>query len=175
MSGRAAAARAAIAARIRRGCDDGDLPKDTDVTALAEYVDVVLAGLSARARDGATRAHLDASINRAMAAWPATAHRACDPTALRTTRCSESRRRRARGEPADGRGRIYDSNVDTTGDTPLVRLDRLAAERGVKANLLGTSEAGPRAYGGARPQIGHLLPAQEPALTAAIHAAFDLD
>ena len=39
-----------------------------------------------------------------------------------------------------GRGRIYDSNTDTIGDTPLVRLDRLAKEKGVKANLLAKLE-----------------------------------
>jgi cysteine synthase A len=35
-----------------------------------------------------------------------------------------------------GRGRIYDSITDTIGNTPLVRLNRLAAKYGVKANIL---------------------------------------
>jgi cysteine synthase A len=39
-----------------------------------------------------------------------------------------------------GRGRIYDSIVQTIGDTPLVRLKRLAQERGVRANLLAKLE-----------------------------------
>jgi cysteine synthase A len=39
-----------------------------------------------------------------------------------------------------GRGRIYNSITDTVGDTPLVRLNRLAAQRGVKANLLAKLE-----------------------------------
>src|SRR5579863_1904648 len=39
-----------------------------------------------------------------------------------------------------GRGRIYDSITDTIGDTPLVRLDRLAKEKGVSAKLLGKLE-----------------------------------
>ncbi|EAU42924.1 cysteine synthase [Fulvimarina pelagi HTCC2506] len=39
-----------------------------------------------------------------------------------------------------GRGKIYDSIVDTIGDTPLVRLKKLAAEKGVKANLLAKLE-----------------------------------
>ncbi|BDA87138.1 cysteine synthase A [Aureimonas sp. SA4125] len=39
-----------------------------------------------------------------------------------------------------GRGRIYDSIVDTIGDTPIVRLDKLAREKGVKANLLAKLE-----------------------------------
>ncbi len=41
---------------------------------------------------------------------------------------------------APGRGKIYDSITDTIGDTPLVRLNRIAAERGVKANLLAKLE-----------------------------------
>ena len=39
-----------------------------------------------------------------------------------------------------GRGKIYDSIVDTIGDTPLVRLDKLAREKGVKANLVAKLE-----------------------------------
>jgi cysteine synthase A len=39
-----------------------------------------------------------------------------------------------------GRGRIYGSITDTIGDTPIVRLDRLAADRGVKAHLLAKLE-----------------------------------
>jgi cysteine synthase A len=39
-----------------------------------------------------------------------------------------------------GRGKIYDSITQTIGDTPLVRFDRIAAERGVKARLLAKLE-----------------------------------
>jgi cysteine synthase A len=39
-----------------------------------------------------------------------------------------------------GRGRIYDSITDTIGDTPLVRLKKIAAEKGVRANLLAKLE-----------------------------------
>jgi cysteine synthase A len=39
-----------------------------------------------------------------------------------------------------GRGRIYDSITQTIGDTPLVRLNRIAKDRGVKANLLAKLE-----------------------------------
>jgi cysteine synthase A len=38
------------------------------------------------------------------------------------------------------RGRIYDSILDTIGATPLVRLPRLAADAGVKADILGKCE-----------------------------------
>ena len=39
-----------------------------------------------------------------------------------------------------GRGRIFDSITDTIGDTPLVRLDRLAKEAGVEAKLIAKLE-----------------------------------
>jgi len=42
--------------------------------------------------------------------------------------------------PASFRGRIYDSILDTIGATPLVRLDRLAADGGCRATLLGKCE-----------------------------------
>ena len=38
------------------------------------------------------------------------------------------------GKP--GRGRVYDSIVDTIGDTPLVRVHRLTKEAGAKADIL---------------------------------------
>jgi len=39
-----------------------------------------------------------------------------------------------------GRGRIYDSILDTIGNTPLVRIDKFAREKGVEANLLAKLE-----------------------------------
>ncbi len=39
-----------------------------------------------------------------------------------------------------GRGRIYDSIIDTIGDTPLVRLSRLQQDAGVMANILAKLE-----------------------------------
>lgn len=39
-----------------------------------------------------------------------------------------------------GRGRIYDSITQTVGDTPLVRLDRFAAEKGIVARLVAKLE-----------------------------------
>ncbi|WP_269930814.1 cysteine synthase A [Aminobacter sp. HY435] len=39
-----------------------------------------------------------------------------------------------------GRGRIYNSIAETIGDTPLVRLDKFAKEKGVAANLLAKLE-----------------------------------
>jgi len=47
-------------------------------------------------------------------------------------------------EPANptkpGRGRIYSSITETVGNTPLVQLNRLPAERGVKARILAKLE-----------------------------------
>ncbi|HEV7873071.1 MAG TPA: cysteine synthase A, partial [Enterovirga sp.] len=43
-------------------------------------------------------------------------------TALRTPATQSGR--------TPGRGRVYGSITETVGDTPLVRLDRLARERG---------------------------------------------
>src|SRR5689334_10392882 len=43
----------------------------------------------------------------------------------------------ARGE---FRGRVYDSILGAIGATPLVRINRLAAESGARANVLGKCE-----------------------------------
>jgi cysteine synthase A len=43
-------------------------------------------------------------------------------------------------QKARGRGRIYDSISETIGDTPLVRLDRIAAMRDVQAHLIAKLE-----------------------------------
>ena len=39
-----------------------------------------------------------------------------------------------------GRGRIYNSITETIGDTPLVRLDKFAKQKGIVANLLAKLE-----------------------------------
>lgn len=39
-----------------------------------------------------------------------------------------------------GRGRIYDSITQTVGDTPMVRLDKFAREKGIVANLIAKLE-----------------------------------
>jgi len=41
---------------------------------------------------------------------------------------------------APGRGRIYDSITETIGDTPIVRLDKIARAEGVNAHLLAKLE-----------------------------------
>jgi cysteine synthase A len=46
----------------------------------------------------------------------------------------------ARSARVPGRGRIFDSITETIGDTPLVRLDKFAAQKGIVANVLAKLE-----------------------------------
>ena len=62
----------AISDRLARGVTDGDLiGAPTGLDAVARYYATVVQGLSVQARDGATRAELEAVITCAMAAWDA--------------------------------------------------------------------------------------------------------
>jgi cysteine synthase len=47
---------------------------------------------------------------------------------------------KARSAHVPGRGRIYDSITETVGDTPLVRLDKIAKAEGVGAKLIAKLE-----------------------------------
>ncbi len=49
---------------------------------------------------------------------------------------SEAARKKPAPDHTPGRGRVYDSITETMGDTPLVRLNRLAKEEGVAADIL---------------------------------------
>ncbi|MFF3739030.1 TetR/AcrR family transcriptional regulator [Streptomyces sp. NPDC002566] len=60
-----------IEAKIQADIDAGRLPDNTSARALAHYSTAVLQGMSQQARDGATRAELEAIADTAMAAWPA--------------------------------------------------------------------------------------------------------
>jgi AcrR family transcriptional regulator len=72
MAGHREAAQSAMAARIQRGIDEGDVPKDTDVEALAAFYSTLSRGLALQARDGASREQLQAIVEIGMRAWPAT-------------------------------------------------------------------------------------------------------
>ena len=61
-----------IGERIRRGIREGDMPRRTDVDGLTAFVTALINGLSVLARDGASRAALNAAVDRAMRAWDAT-------------------------------------------------------------------------------------------------------
>jgi AcrR family transcriptional regulator len=62
--------RAVIAKRLVQAHQDGDLPASADPETLAEYLIIVINGISTRARDGATRAELRAVAATVMAGWP---------------------------------------------------------------------------------------------------------
>jgi AcrR family transcriptional regulator len=60
----------AMAARIKKGIADGDVPADTDCGMLAAYYGAVARGLAVQARDGASREKLSEIAKVAMRAWP---------------------------------------------------------------------------------------------------------
>ncbi|MFW5417882.1 TetR/AcrR family transcriptional regulator [Nocardiopsis sp. CNT-189] len=64
---------AEIRERIERGTAEGDMPAGADAAALACYVQTVMEGLSAQARDARPREDLDAVIDIAMLGWDAAA------------------------------------------------------------------------------------------------------
>lgn len=57
--------------RIARGAETGELAEGADVDQLTDFVSIVLAGLSARSRDGASVEELTGAADLALAAWPA--------------------------------------------------------------------------------------------------------
>ena len=65
------AAQSAMAARIQRGIDEGDVPPATDVEALAAFYSTVSRGMAVQARDGASRERLQEIVEVGMRAWPA--------------------------------------------------------------------------------------------------------
>jgi AcrR family transcriptional regulator len=60
-----------IRARIEQGQRAGELPASTDAAALGSFYATVIQGMSAQARDGATRKRLRSIAAAAMGAWPA--------------------------------------------------------------------------------------------------------
>ncbi|MFD7063841.1 TetR/AcrR family transcriptional regulator, partial [Streptomyces sp. NPDC059906] len=61
---------AAIESRIGADVAEGVLPPDTDAAALARYTGAMIQGMSQQARDGASRAELEALAEIALAVWP---------------------------------------------------------------------------------------------------------
>lgn len=62
---------AAFAAKIRSDVAAGQLPADTDATALGRYVLTTLNGIAQAARDGVGRTQLERVAALALRAWPA--------------------------------------------------------------------------------------------------------
>ncbi|UYB54173.1 TetR/AcrR family transcriptional regulator [Xanthomonas sp. AM6] len=60
-----------LTACLRRGIAEGEIPAATDVHALARFVQTVQSGMSILARDGASRAELEAVAEVAMLGWDA--------------------------------------------------------------------------------------------------------
>jgi AcrR family transcriptional regulator len=59
-----------MAARIRKGVADGDVPADADCDMLAAFYSAVARGLAVQARDGASREKLSEIGRLAMRVWP---------------------------------------------------------------------------------------------------------
>jgi hypothetical protein len=57
------------ARRLKRGQQDGDVPKTAPIIALAAYYSTILHGLALRSRDGASRVTLTQVVDFAMANW----------------------------------------------------------------------------------------------------------
>ncbi|MCF3964211.1 TetR/AcrR family transcriptional regulator [Streptomyces fuscigenes] len=70
LAGSRLAGERALAARLARAVDEGDLPKGTDPTALARYVMVVSEGNAIHAAAGAARSALHATVDIALRAVP---------------------------------------------------------------------------------------------------------
>jgi AcrR family transcriptional regulator len=59
----------AIQHRLRRGVDEGELPTNLDLVAMAAFYTTVIDGLAIQARDGVSRKALNFAVHCAMAAW----------------------------------------------------------------------------------------------------------
>lgn len=70
MAGYRGAVESAMADRIRRGIDEGDVPQDTNVEALAAFYSALSRGMVVQARDGASRERLLEIVEVGMRAWP---------------------------------------------------------------------------------------------------------
>jgi AcrR family transcriptional regulator len=64
------AAEAAVRARIAAGAEAGELAEDADAGALADLVTGTLYGLAVKAKDGASKRRLRASVDQLMRMWP---------------------------------------------------------------------------------------------------------
>ncbi len=70
MAGYREAGQSAMADRIRRGIAEGDVPKETNVEALAAFYSALSRGIVVQARDGASRDRLLEIVEVGMQAWP---------------------------------------------------------------------------------------------------------
>jgi hypothetical protein len=80
MAGYRRAAQSAMADRIQRGIDEGDLPKDTNVETLAAFFSALSRGMVVLARDGASRERLLEIVDLGMRAWPSAPSKRARPS-----------------------------------------------------------------------------------------------
>jgi len=74
------ASEAAIAARLAKGREAGELPVGLPVERLAKYLTAIMHGMSIQARDGASTDDLRAMAETALAAWAIEVQKAADTT-----------------------------------------------------------------------------------------------
>lgn len=67
---RRASSQAALIARMEAAKADGDLPADTDVEGITNYLLAILQGLSVQANSGASKKQLEEVVRTSMAVWP---------------------------------------------------------------------------------------------------------
>ena len=65
-----ASGRENMRARIRRGMEEGDVPREADAGALTDFYFTILTGMALQAREGATRARLLATVEQALSLFP---------------------------------------------------------------------------------------------------------
>lgn len=66
-------AHASVVGRLKRGIVEGDLRKQANVNAIAEFYGTLLQGLSYQSRSGASKRSMQRMVDSAMAAWDALA------------------------------------------------------------------------------------------------------
>lgn len=67
---RRASSHKALVDRLERGKDDGDLPRETDITGLTSYLFAIMQGMAVQAGAGASRADLERVVETSLAMWP---------------------------------------------------------------------------------------------------------
>lgn len=64
------ATEAALRARLKRSCQEGDLPRSADCAMLASYVMTISQGMAVQAKAGASKETLGAIVKHVLATWP---------------------------------------------------------------------------------------------------------
>jgi AcrR family transcriptional regulator len=70
LQARRASSQQALLDRMERACAEGDLPPNTDVGAITNYLLAVLQGMSVQAGSGASKEQLEEVVRLTIAMWP---------------------------------------------------------------------------------------------------------